>query len=54
MTNPETAAGLYRRCLENRLFVNLTQETIIRLFPALNITLPEADEGLALFADALA
>ena len=54
MADPETAARLYRHCLEHRLFVNLTQETVIRLFPALNITPVEADEGLALFAEALA
>lgn len=43
---PEMASKIYIECLNNGLFVNLTQGNIIRIFPALNITEKEAKEGL--------
>ena len=43
------AEAVYRTCLANGLFVNLTQGRIVRLFPALNITRDEIAEGLNIF-----
>lgn len=40
------ASAVYSQCLEKGLFVNITQEKVIRLFPALNITQSEMQEGL--------
>ncbi len=45
----EKAASLYQECLKQKLLVNLTQDKIIRLFPALTITDAEMDEGLDIF-----
>ncbi|NQU64590.1 MAG: aminotransferase class III-fold pyridoxal phosphate-dependent enzyme [SAR324 cluster bacterium] len=40
------ANAVYLQSLEKGLFVNITQEKVIRLFPALNITQKEMQEGL--------
>lgn len=40
------AARIDTECLKNRLFVRVTQETFIRIFPALIITREELDRGL--------
>lgn len=40
-------------CLKHRLFVRQTQGTGIRLFPALNISETEMDEGLAIIEEAI-
>jgi len=50
----ETASKIYRQSLEQGLFVNITQEKVIRLFPALNITAAEAREGLQILQDVIA
>ena len=42
----DTAATVYSDCIENGLFVNLTQGNVIRLLPALNIKNQEVEEGL--------
>lgn len=44
--DPDKAAEVYNLCREKKLLVNITQNRIIRLFPALNITLREMEEGL--------
>ncbi len=44
--NANIAAKIYDESLNQRLFLNLTQERIIRIFPALNVTRPEMSEGL--------
>ncbi len=44
----EAAGAVYTQSLEQGLFVNITQEKVVRLFPALNITPEEAAEGLAI------
>ena len=44
----ETAAKVYQICREKNLLLNITQNKVIRLFPALNITLREMEEGLNL------
>jgi acetylornithine/N-succinyldiaminopimelate aminotransferase len=48
------AAAVNSQCLEQGLFVNLTQEKVIRLFPALNISLEEAREGLQIIKKGIA
>jgi acetylornithine/N-succinyldiaminopimelate aminotransferase len=52
-SDAETAAGIHAECLRKGLFVNVTQGNIIRIFPALNITVEEAEEGLALLKSAI-
>jgi acetylornithine/N-succinyldiaminopimelate aminotransferase len=34
------------KCLMNGLIINITQKKVIRIFPALNTTKNEIDEGL--------
>lgn len=53
IANPKTAVELHGECLKQGLFVNLTQENIIRIFPALNITAAEADQGLDILEAAM-
>jgi acetylornithine/N-succinyldiaminopimelate aminotransferase len=50
---PHIAAEILERCLALGLFVNLTQGNVVRIFPALNITREEAEEGLALLQRAV-
>lgn len=40
-------------CLKNRLLINATHATVVRLLPALNLTDEQIDEGCAILADAL-
>ncbi len=49
----EVAERVYGECLKKGLFINVTQGNIVRIFPALNITLDEAEEGLALLKSAV-
>lgn len=52
--NSSTIAGkVDAACLERGLFVRQTQGTGIRIFPALNITEEELEEGLAIFGQAI-
>jgi acetylornithine/N-succinyldiaminopimelate aminotransferase len=44
----ETATQVSEACLEQRLFVRQTQGTMIRIFPALTVTVQEMEEGLAI------
>jgi acetylornithine/succinyldiaminopimelate/putrescine aminotransferase len=46
-------APIVKACLERRLLVNCTQTTVIRLLPAMNLSVEQADEGLDILADAL-
>jgi acetylornithine/succinyldiaminopimelate/putrescine aminotransferase len=41
----EDATHLVQKCLEQKLLINCTHNTVIRLLPALNITDAEIDEG---------
>ncbi|MCF8069978.1 MAG: acetylornithine transaminase [Desulfobacterales bacterium] len=50
----KTAGKIYKTCLKKGLFINVTQGNIIRLFPALNITDEEADEGLDILGEVIA
>ena len=51
---PEMAEAVAEESLKLGLFVNVTQGSMIRIFPALNITGEEVREGLALLEAALA
>lgn len=41
----EDASHIVQKCLEKKLLINCTHNTVIRLLPALNITDAEIDEG---------
>ncbi len=45
------ASGIYERCLENGLIVNITNGTIIRFLPPLVITMNELNRGIDIFED---
>ena len=51
--DPEISRRIYETSLEEGLFINVTQGKIFRIFPALTITMAEADEGLSLFETAI-
>ena len=51
--DPQIAAAILDKSLELGLFVNLTQGSVIRIFPALNIRKEEAEEGLELLKKAI-
>lgn len=46
LTGEDTARSVMAECLGRGLVLNLTQKKTVRLFPALNITREEMDEGL--------
>jgi acetylornithine/N-succinyldiaminopimelate aminotransferase len=48
LDDPDRASSVKKQCLDMGLLVNLTQGTVIRIFPALTITRKEAEEGLAM------
>jgi acetylornithine/N-succinyldiaminopimelate aminotransferase len=43
-------APVVKACLERRLLVNCTQNVVIRLLPAMNMTVEQAEEGCAILA----
>jgi acetylornithine/succinyldiaminopimelate/putrescine aminotransferase len=47
------ASGVVGKCLEQRLLINATHGTVVRLLPALNISDEQIDEGCAILGDAL-
>ncbi|MCS7167781.1 MAG: aspartate aminotransferase family protein [Gemmatales bacterium] len=49
----EDGNGIVQRCLERRLLVNCTQQTVIRLLPALTITDEQIDEGCRILEEVL-
>ncbi len=51
LTIPSTPA--VGKCMEKGLLINATQETVIRLLPAVNLSAEEADEGFGIIADVL-
>jgi acetylornithine/N-succinyldiaminopimelate aminotransferase len=51
--NDTMASGVLSECLKRRMFVNVTQGNIIRLFPALNITAKEIQEAMEIFEAAV-
>ncbi|MDA1049771.1 MAG: aspartate aminotransferase family protein [Planctomycetota bacterium] len=46
-------APVVQKCLERKLLVNCTQGRVIRLLPAMNLTMEQAEEGCAILEDAL-
>lgn len=46
-------APIVQQCLEKRLLINCTQATVIRLLPALNLTVEQAEEGCDILAEVL-
>ena len=46
-------SSLNSKCLDNGLILNVTHGNIIRVFPALNISKEEMEEGLKIFKNAL-
>lgn len=53
MKDEPTAAAIQQECLAGGLIMNVTHGTILRIFPALNITADEAGEGLAILKRAM-
>ena len=51
--NDTLASAVLSECLKRRMFVNVTQGNIIRLFPALNITIKEIQEAMEIFEAAV-
>lgn len=41
-------AGIVEKCLENKLLINCTHGTVLRLMPALNVTKKEIDKAIAI------
>ncbi len=46
-------APIVKACLDRRLLINCTQGTILRLLPAMNLSIEQAHEGCDILADAL-
>lgn len=46
-------ANLVKQCLERRLLINCTHQTVIRLLPALNISDAQLDEGCGILEECL-
>jgi acetylornithine/succinyldiaminopimelate/putrescine aminotransferase len=46
-------AWVVEECLKRRLLVNCTHGTVIRLLPAMNLPLSQAEEGLDILCDVL-
>jgi predicted acetylornithine/succinylornithine family transaminase len=46
-------APLVKTCLERRLLINCTQGTVIRLLPAMNLTVQQAHDGCDILAKAI-
>jgi acetylornithine/N-succinyldiaminopimelate aminotransferase len=46
-------AAVVKKCLERKLLVNCTQNVVIRLLPAMNLSLEQAEEGSEILAGVL-
>ncbi len=49
----EPGAPIVQQCLDRGLLINCTQGSVIRLLPAMNLTVEQAEEGCDLLADVL-
>ena len=47
------ATPVVRECMQRRLLVNCTQQTVIRLLPAMNLTEEQAEEGCDILAEVI-
>jgi acetylornithine/succinyldiaminopimelate/putrescine aminotransferase len=46
-------APIVKGCMERRLLINCTQGTVLRLLPAMNLSVEQAHEGLDILAEVL-
>jgi len=46
-------AAFVKACLDRRLLINCTQNTVLRLLPAMNLTVEQANDGLDILASVL-
>ncbi len=46
-------APIVKECMERRLLINCTHQTVVRLLPAMNLTVEQANEGCDILADVL-
>ena len=46
-------APIVQACLQRRLLINCTHQTVIRLLPALNLADADLDEGCAILEEVL-
>jgi acetylornithine/N-succinyldiaminopimelate aminotransferase len=53
LVDEEKTATLNATCVEKGLLINVTQGNIVRMFPALNISKEEMEEGLNIFKNVL-
>ena len=53
IVDEDITATLNAACMEKGLLINVTQGNIVRMFPALNITKEEMEEGLNIFKNTL-
>ncbi|PKL67248.1 MAG: aspartate aminotransferase family protein [Methanobacteriales archaeon HGW-Methanobacteriales-1] len=53
MAGDDITTSLNSKCFDNGLLLNVTQGNVIRMFPALNISKEEMEEGLGIFKRAL-
>ena len=53
LLDENTASSLNSKCLDKGFILNVTHGNIVRIFPALNITEEEMEEGLKIFEEVL-
>jgi acetylornithine/succinyldiaminopimelate/putrescine aminotransferase len=46
-------AAFVKTCLDRRLLINCTQNTVLRLLPAMNLSVEQANEGIDVLASVL-
>ncbi len=46
-------APLVKECMDRRLLINCTHQTVVRLLPAMNLTVEQANEGCDILAEVL-
>jgi acetylornithine/N-succinyldiaminopimelate aminotransferase len=46
-------APVVQQCLQRRLLINCTHQTVLRLLPALNLTDEQLDEGCGILEEVL-
>jgi predicted acetylornithine/succinylornithine family transaminase len=46
-------AAIVKECLQRHLLINCTQNTVLRLLPAMNLTAEQANEGLEILSEVL-
>jgi len=46
-------APVVQACMDRRLLINCTQGNVLRMLPAMNLTLEQAEEGCDILSDVL-